>query len=395
MCGIAGWVSTLPSRLLRAEATLSAMQATLVHRGPDDSGQWFDRPDNVSARGGAALGFRRLSIVDIDGGHQPMANEDGSVQVVFNGEVYNHMDLRGELVAAGHRFVSRCDTEAVVHGWEQWGEALFARCNGMFDLAIWDGRTRELVLARDRFGKKPLFYAEVDDGRTLVFGSELSAVLAHPAVPDAVDPAGLQALLLFDYVASPRSIVKAVRTLEPGSLLRWRPGGDGSATSACSVWQAPTPPDPNLSRLSEGAALAELDRRLAAAVEGRLMADVPLGVFLSGGIDSSLVAHYAARLRPDLETFAIGFADKTFDESHHARAVARHLGTRHHERTLDPQACLDLAPKLLANLDQPLADGSILPTYFLCGFARERGGGNRRIRVCTRCLRSGKVTKVA
>jgi len=373
MCGITGWASTIPERMQGAAPILAGMRDKLRHRGPDDHGSYFELEEAVPERGGVALGFRRLSIVDLDGGHQPMANEDGQVWVVFNGEIYNHLDLRQELTRLGHTFATSCDTEVLVHGWEAWGEALLPRLNGMFDLAIWDGGRRELFLARDRFGKKPLFYASLDGDRTLVFGTELSAVLAHPQVPADIDPEGLQSLLLFDYVTSPCSMIRGVRTLEPGTWLRWTPDGQGGARVRSGAWYVPSPPDPQLGRLNESQAVAELDRRLQRAVERRLMADVPLGIFLSGGIDSSLVAYYAARLRPPatLDTFAIGFEDASFDESAHARSVARHLGTRHHERILGPAACVELAPQLTARLDQPLADGSILPTSFLCAFARE------------------------
>ena len=374
MCGIAGWVSTLPVRSEDATARLTRMRDTLTHRGPDDAGNFLDLPDNLHDRGGAALGFRRLSIVDLAGGHQPMSNEDGTVWIVFNGEIYNHLELRRELEAAGHVFANHADTEVLVHGWEEWQERLFPRLNGMFDLAIWDQRQRELVLARDRFGKKPLFVGVIDDARTLVFGSELSAVLAHPAVAPDVDPHGLASLFAFDYVPSPRSIVQHVHTLEPGQLWRWRATGDGRARLTTTSYVTVTAPDPHLARLSEAGALAELDQRLLAATERRLMADVPLGIFLSGGIDSSLVAAYAAKLRNprDLDTFAMGFDDPRFDESAHAGAVAQHLGTRHHVQILQPQLALDQVIPLLAQMDQPLADPSILPTWFLARFARQQ-----------------------
>jgi asparagine synthase (glutamine-hydrolysing) len=370
MCGIAGWVSTRAGQFgPEAPAVLAAMQQAIAHRGPDDSGQHFDPPGPLP--GGAALGFRRLSIVDLGGGHQPMCNEDGQVWVVFNGEIYNHRALRRELEAAGHVFASdHCDTEVLVHGWEQWGTGLLPKLSGMFDFAVWDGHKRRLLLARDRHGKKPLFVGVLDRGQTLVFGTELAAVVAHPAVPRRLDPLGLQALVLMDYVPSPRSMLQDVAAVEPGTWWLWQARDDGTASLEVAHWHTLPPIDPDLANLSEAEALTELDQRLHGAVERRLMADVPLGVFLSGGIDSSLVAAYAARLRPDLQTFSIGFEDKSFDESSHARAVARHLGTRHHERTFDPQACLTALPDLLARMDQPLADASILPTWFLCGFAR-------------------------
>lgn len=376
MCGIAGIVSVRPQRLDGAAAPLvAAMRDQLHHRGPDDHGLWCDPAgaEHAASRGSCMLGFRRLSIVDLAGGHQPMGNEDGTVQIAFNGEIYNHLELRAQLQAAGHVFATRSDTEALVHGWEQWGADLLPRCNGMFDLAIWDSNRRQLLLARDRFGKKPLFVGVADGGDTLIFGSELSAVRAHPAVSDAVDPRGLLSLLAMDYVASPRSILRDVHALEPGSYWLWSANG-GKPTLQTRTWHVPTPPDAGLATGNEAADLAAVEKALLRAVERRLMSDVPLGVFLSGGIDSSLVAWATAQLRPagDIDTFAIGFDDPHFDEAEHARAVAKHLGTRHHERVLSAEKSLDLVPKVVAHLDQPLADASILPTFFLCGFARER-----------------------
>ncbi len=374
MCGIAGWVSTVPARFVDADRTLTRMRDRLTHRGPDDAGNFLDLPDNLASQGGAALGFRRLSIIDLSGGHQPMTNEDGTVWIVFNGEIYNHLELRAELLAAGHVFANRSDTEVLLHGWEQWQDALLPRLNGMFDLAIWDQNRRELLLARDRHGKKPLFVGVLDGGRTLIFGSELSAVAAHPAVQPEIDLHGLASLFTFDYVASPRSLLRHVHTLEPGQFWRWRVPERGEPELRVESYVRPTQPDERLAHLSEAELLRELDERLHHAVDRRLMADVPLGIFLSGGIDSSLIAAYAARLRKpgDLDTFSIGFADKRFDESSHARTVAHFLGTRHHEQILTPETALDALPQLLSRMDQPLADPSILPTWFLAHFARER-----------------------
>lgn len=373
MCGIAGWVSTRPARFADADRTLTRMRDRLTHRGPDDAGNYLDLPNDIEHRGGAALGFRRLSIIDLAGGHQPMTNEDATVWIVFNGEIYNHLELRRELQAAGHVFANHSDTEVLLHGWEQWQDALLPRLNGMFDLAIWDQNRRELVLARDRHGKKPLFVGVLDGGQTLVFGSELSAVAAHPALQPEVDIHGLASLFTFDYVASPRSMLKHVHTLEPGQFWRWQVPTSGAATLQVDSYVGPARVDERLAQLSEAELLRELDLRLHAATERRLMADVPLGIFLSGGIDSSLVAAYAARLRRpgDLDTFSIGFADKRFDESGHARTVAQFLGTRHHEQILTPETALDALPKLLTRMDQPLADPSILPTWFLAQFARQ------------------------
>ncbi|MBM4343511.1 MAG: asparagine synthase (glutamine-hydrolyzing) [Deltaproteobacteria bacterium] len=376
MCGIAGLVSVRPDRVdADAVARVAAMRDLLHHRGPDDRGFWRDpvAADAVAVQGGCVFGFARLSIVDLQGGHQPMGNEDGAVQIVFNGEIYNHLELRSQLQTAGHVFATRSDTEVLIHGWEEWGTSLLQRCNGMFDLALWDGHRRQLFLARDRFGKKPLFVGVCDRGDTLVFGTELSAVRAHPAVDDAIDPHGLLSLLVLDYVAAPRSMLRHVHAVEPGAFWLWSANG-GKPILTQGLWHPPRPADPDLAPTDPRAAQAELQRLIIAATERRLMAEVPLGIFLSGGIDSSLVAWAAAQVRSaaDIDTFAIGFDDPSFDESAHARAVARHLGTRHHERVLSADKSLALVPEILARLDQPLADPSIVPTWFLCGFARER-----------------------
>ncbi len=374
MCGIAGWFSTRPDRFdEQAAAHLDAMRAALVHRGPDDHGDHFERP-RAQGDVGCALGFQRLSIVDLEGGHQPMTNPDESVWVVFNGEIYNHTELRAELEAAGDRFRTRADTEVLVHGYARWGDHLIERLNGMFDLAIWRRDDRSLLLARDRMGQKPLYVAVADDGRSVLFGSELSALLAHPACGRDIDPASLRAMLLLDYVPSPRTILRGVYKLAPGESWQLKADDAGQIRIERSRYWRPLSPPPEPWTSSTAETLAELDRRIDRAVERRLMSDVPLGVFLSGGIDSSLIVAYAARHRDpaSLDTFAIGFEDPSFDESAHARLVARHLGTRHHERTFDPAACLEVLPQLLDSLAEPLADPSILPTWFLSGFAREQ-----------------------
>ena len=373
MCGIAGWVSTVPARFSDAEPTLTRMRDRLTHRGPNDAGNFIDNQKDIERFGGAALGFRRLSIIDLAGGHQPMHNEDQTVWIVFNGEIYNHLELRQELLAAGHVFANHSDTEVLIHGWEEWQDQLLPKLNGMFDLAIWDQNRRELLLARDRFGKKPLFVGVLDGGKTLIFGSELSAVLAHPGVQPEIDVHGLASLFALDYIASPRSLVQHVHTLEPGQFWRWQVHEHRQPTLRIDFYAGVTRPNPQLASLNLPGALAELDQRLLRAVDRRLMADVPLGIFLSGGIDSSLVAAYAAKLRPasDLDTFSMGFDDPRYDESAHARTVAQYLGTRHHQKILTADAALAELPRLLTRMDQPLADASILPTWFLAQFAAQ------------------------
>ena len=355
MCGIAGFVCTAPPPP-DPEGVLREMTELLRHRGPDDVGYHIGE--------GAWLGHRRLSIIDLSSGHQPIYNEDRTICTVYNGEIYNFHELRRELTAKGHHFVTHSDTEVLVHGYEEWGTGLFSRINGMFGVAIWDERARRLVLARDRFGKKPLFVASSAKG--IVFGSELKAVMAHPWVGRDLDLASFRKYLLFDYVPSPHSILQGVRKLEAGTALVWERG----EITEERYWDLTFAPAPEATE-------AELAQRLwsllSDAVRVRLIADVPLGVFLSGGIDSSAVVALMAEHLPGnrIRTFSIGFRDKSFDESSHARLVAEHFGTEHHERILEPETMVDLLPGILRILDEPLADGSLVPTYLLSAFTRE------------------------
>jgi len=355
ICGVAGGEGP-DARLLED------MCSTLTHRGPDDHG--------MVVRDGVGLAMRRLSIIDVEGGHQPISNEDGSVWIVFNGEVYNHPELREQLLAAGHRFRTSSDTETVVHAYEEWGDQCVTRLNAMFALAIWDSRQQVLLLARDRVGIKPLHYFE-DRGR-LLFASEIKALLRDDRVARTVDLAALRDYLALEYVPSPRSMVTGVRKLQPGHTLTWRKA-DGRIELK-QYW------DPDLAA-SEGQSPhrtldelgAELRRVLKDSVRRELLSDVPLGVFLSGGIDSSAVAAMMAELTPgNVKSFSIGFADASFDESAYARQVARHLGTDHHELQLEPHMLTDLVPKITSLLDEPLADASIIPTYLLSEFARRQ-----------------------
>lgn len=344
MCGIAGFVGGGDREVLEA------MTRTLVHRGPDDEGFLLD--------GDVGLGMRRLSIVDVAGGHQPLRNEDGSVAAIFNGELYNHAELRREL--PGHVLASGSDGEILPHLYEEHGEALVRRLNGMFGIAIWDARRRRLVLLRDRLGIKPLYYWT--DGRRLVFGSELRAVMAHPLVPRELDREALDRYLTFEYVPAPRTILRGVRKLPPAHMLVH----DAQGVRVERYWSVDYRPE-------RGVAPQEWEERflaeLRASVRRRLMADVPLGAFLSGGLDSSTVVALMAEAGP-VSTFSIGFLEESFDESPHARRVASLLGTRHHEEILSADRCLDLVPRLPEVLDEPLGDASIVPTWLLSQFAR-------------------------
>ena len=355
MCGITGFIRRdVPDRV-DAEV-LRRMTRALAHRGPDDEGYW--------SQGGAFLGHRRLSIIDVAGGRQPLTSEDGRVVVVLNGEIYNHHDLRRDLLARGHTFRTRSDTEVLVHLWEDEREGMVGRLNGMFAIALWDSRDRTLLLARDRMGKKPLFWGMF--GGEVVFGSELRALLQHPAVPRDVDPSALYRYLTLDYVPTPSSILKGVHKVEAGGYVLWSEGvaREGRFTDLR------VPPQPMRVRAPEAAAMVW--DTLCQATRRRLESEVPLGVFLSGGLDSTaVVAAMAAEVPPSqIHTFTIGFDDPSFDESGPARAVARHFGTDHHERTLDGDEALRLVGDVAGLADEPLADPSILPTHLLAKFAR-------------------------
>jgi asparagine synthase (glutamine-hydrolysing) len=338
------------------------MAHELEHRGPDDHGFYVGEYDDGVAVG---LGFRRLSIIDLATGNQPIANEDGSVQLVFNGEVYNYRELRGELQARGHRFATDADSETIVHLYEDFGIGCLERLNGMFAFALWDEARRELVLARDRFGKKPLYYAEV--GGSLLFGSEIKALLRHPRCPDRLDQESLARYLALEYVPAPRSIFDGVRKLPGGHVLRWR---DGRATVE-RYWELPVGEQP--SEASDDELVEAFRLRLREAVRRRLVSDVPIGAFLSGGIDSSSIVAMMVEALPAgaVKTFSIGFAEPSFDESAHARRVAEHFGTDHHEDVFTSRVMLDVLPEVAGFLDEPLADASILPTYLLSRFTRE------------------------
>jgi asparagine synthase (glutamine-hydrolysing) len=350
--------------------TLRSMNNTLSRRGPDDEGYYFDEP------GGCGLGHRRLSIIDLTGGHQPLGNGDGTIQAVVNGEIYNFQAVRAELMAEGFRFRTNSDCEVVAHGWERWGEALFERLDGMFALAIWDGRTRRLVMARDRMGKKPLYYAFVGPAgdQTLIFGSELKALLQHPDLKRRVSPGGLALYLTYECLPEDRSILEGVSRVQPGCYLIWAPR-EGRARHG-EFWRmrfADSPAAEDVRGKSEGELAEHLRDLIRAATKARLISDVPLGVLLSGGIDSSTVAAAMADSVPasQIKTFSVTFEDKSFDESSHARKVAQHLGTTHHEERLSPQVMVDILPEVADFMCEPLGDGSLIPTYLLSRFTRQ------------------------
>ncbi|HEV2029941.1 MAG TPA: asparagine synthase (glutamine-hydrolyzing) [Candidatus Dormibacteraeota bacterium] len=355
MCGICGVAGGDPAG---ERELVGRMCAALVHRGPDDEG--IAQLDNVT------LGMRRLSIIDLEGGHQPMHNEDSTVWVIQNGEIYNHLELRDILIAAGHSFNTQSDTEVLVHGYEQWGEAMVERLNGMFAFAVLDRRKGALLLARDRMGIKPMHYAIA--GERLVFASELKAILRDPALRKGIDPASLDDYLAYEFVPSPGSIVRGINKLQPAHTLTFSVA-DGSQRLrrywSPELGAGETPPRRSLDEECE-----ELRSVLRESVHKELISDVPLGIFLSGGIDSSAVAAMMTELGGEVKSFSVGFADRSFDESRYARQVARHLGTEHRELTLEPSMLLRLIPQLPSLLDEPLGDASIIPTYLLSEFTR-------------------------
>ena len=359
MCGIAGFAGS------GARADLLRMTDALRHRGPDGEGFFVDPETNVH------LGHRRLAIVDVDTGQQPMWNEDGLVGVVFNGEIYNHAELRIDLERRGHRFSSRhSDTEVLIHGYEEWREELPIRLNGMFAFAILDRIRGRLFLARDRFGEKPLYY--IHQPRLLAFASELTALAEHPAVSRSIAPRALQKFFGYGYVPAPHAMLEGTAKLPGGHWL-----GYDLATRNLVIkpyYQFELAPDHALTDADEPRLVEECAALLTRSARRRLMSDVPLGIFLSGGLDSGLVLATLARHLPqeDLDTFTIGFAEPSFDESTYARCVARHLGSNHHERQLDMAHVRPLISTLLARLDEPQGDASLLATYLLCQFARER-----------------------
>ncbi len=361
MCGICGFVHTDRQRPADRQL-LSSMCDTIRHRGPDAEGLYLNGP--------VGLGSRRLSIIDLVGGDQPIYNEDRTIGIVFNGEIYNYLTLRDELLKAGHHFETNGDTETIVHGYEQWGVDVLNRLNGMFTFALWDDREKRLFIARDRTGIKPLYYTQINEA--FVFGSELKAILAFPGISRRIDPAALDAYLSFEYVPTPLSIFEGIYKLQPGHFLLLK---DGQLTVE-RYWDI----DLSLSESSSNGSatrteadyLSELKSVLLEAVEMEMIADVPIGVLLSGGIDSSAVAAMMAQVSPgNVQSFSIGMDDPSFDESTYATLVAEHLGTNHHERRITPQDLLNLIPTIASFMDEPLADSSIIPTTLLSQFVQE------------------------
>ena len=354
MCGIVGIMHLNGTRPVSREL-LEHLNETQHHRGPD-AGALHLEP-------GVGLGHRRLSIIDLSTGQQPLYNEDGSVGVVFNGEIYNYQELIPELAAAGHVFRTRSDTEVIVHGWEEWGEDCVRRFRGMFAFALWDRKRQTLFLARDRLGVKPLYYAVLKD--TLIFGSELKAITAHPDFPRELDPFAIEEYFALGYVPEPRTIYRAARKLPPAHTLAVRRGE--ALPEAREYWDVRFSLN---NPIGEADAQAELVERLRESVRLRMISDVPLGAFLSGGVDSSAVVATMAQVSAEpVSTCFIGFRDPAFDESAYARSVAERYRTRHCVDMVDSDD-FSLVDVLARTYDEPYADSSALPTYRVCQLAR-------------------------
>ncbi len=356
MCGITGVFDTRARREV-SRSLLHRMNETQHHRGPDECGLHIEP--------GVGLGHRRLSIIDLSTGQQPLFNEDNSVAVVFNGEIYNYQQLIPELLALGHRFRTKSDTEVIVHAWEAWGESCVRRFRGMFAFALWDRNRSTLFLARDRLGVKPLYYALLPDG-TFVFGSELKSLLVHRDLRREIDPRAVEEYFALGYVADPRTIFKQAKKLPPAHTLTIRHGA--ALPDPVEYWDPPMTLD---NRLSLADASAELVHRLDESVRLRMISEVPLGAFLSGGVDSSAVVASMSNVTSDrINTCSIAFSDPAFDESRFAHQVAQRYGTRHFVDKVESDD-FDLIDALARLYDEPFADSSAIPTYRVCQLARK------------------------
>lgn len=347
MCGIAGFAGKGDEHILKK------MTDTFSYRGPDGEGFFFDPADDVG------LGHRRLAIIDLASGDQPIFNEDKTIAVVFNGEIYNFQTLRKDLETR-HRFSTHSDTEVIVHLYEEKGEECFKELEGMFAIALWDAPAKKMILARDRFGEKPLYWTLQND--TLIFSSEPKALFSHPSVPKELSMQSLYKYMLYEYVPSPHTIYRDIQKLEPAHYLVFEKG-TVRVEPYYQLEKAELGDEKNNEEI--------LEQHLERAVKERLIADVPLGVFLSGGIDSSTIAYFAQKYsaRP-INTFSIGFEEQTFDESGWAKKAAERIGTHHHVDYFTKKEVVDVIPRIAEHLDEPFADASLLPTYFLSKFAR-------------------------
>jgi len=363
MCGICGYVTDRNVRI--DNKILEEMTDVLSHRGPDDRGIYTDRSRaNISV----GLGHRRLSIIDLSlDARQPMSNEDGTIWVVFNGEIYNFLELKPFLLKRGHKFKSASDTEVILHLYEEYKEKCLDYLNGMFAFAIWDSNNNSLFAARDRMGEKPFFYTDCDG--VFLFASEIKSILKYPGYRKELDFTALQEYLAYEYVPAPRSILKNIRKLPAGNYLKWQNGNIKTE----KYWDLKLYRSEEPFHLSEGQCIDKIKALLSKSIQQRLISDVPLGVFLSGGIDSSIILALMCKLREPhkIDTFSIGFKDKSFDESSYSRGLAEFFKTNHREEILTPNKLLEIVPRVTDFLDEPLGDASIIPVYLLSGFTRK------------------------
>jgi asparagine synthase (glutamine-hydrolysing) len=360
MCGIAGYLASGHREGL--DASLRGMAAVIAHRGPDDEG--FLEAVTRDGERRVGLAHRRLSIIDLHTGHQPMANEDGTVQIVFNGEIYNFPGLRDELIAKGHVFRTRSDTETIVHAYEEWGPQCVTRFRGMFAFAIWDANRERLLLARDRYGKKPLFIHQTDD--LVLFASEIKALLAFPGVPQRVDRDALWDYFAYRYVPAPATLLQGIRKLMPGSYVVCERG-----VVTETPYFVPDDGKPATAKLAEADPVSDFLTQLDEAVRVRMISDVPFGAFLSGGIDSSAVVAMMSRHSPHpVKTFSVGFAESAYSELTYARAIANQFHTDHHELTVSQEHLMEHLPALVRYRDAPVAEPSDIPIYLLAREAR-------------------------
>lgn len=357
MCGIVGILDTRGQREIDC-GLLGRMNDSQTHRGPDEHGL-YTAP-------GIGLGHRRLSIIDLKSGQQPLFNEDKSVVVVYNGEIYNFQQLRSDLIERGYKFHSHCDTEVIVNAWTEWGTDCVHQFRGMFAFALWDVKQQKLFLARDRLGIKPLYYAFLEDG-TLLFGSELKSLLHYPDLPRNIDPKAVEEYFAYGYIPDPRSIFRGVKKLQPGYFIEQTRGE--APAKPIRYWEISFR---HSLGVSEEDVCDELIERLREAVRIRMIADVPLGAFLSGGVDSSAIVSLMAGLSPDpINTYSIGFDQPDYDETAFAEEVAKQYKTNHHTRIVDPND-FDLVDRLATMYDEPFADSSAMPTFRVCQLAREQ-----------------------
>jgi asparagine synthase (glutamine-hydrolysing) len=356
MCGITGYITTEPSQ--DPVSTIERMADSIRHRGPDDFGYYRDPWAN--------LGFRRLAIIDVAGGHQPMSNEDGNLWLIFNGEIFNHASLRPALEAAGHQYRNRSDSETIIHSYEQYGPDCVSRFRGMFAFAIWDKNARRLFIARDRLGKKPLYYYW--DGRVFAFASEIKALLEHPAISPKLEESLLPEYLAFGYVSEERTMFSGIRKLMPGHYLTL----DVSGAPKLEIRQYWDIPLPQAEERDDASWIRECRERLEETVRMRLMSDVPLGMFLSGGVDSSAIAAIMKRqFDGPVKTFAVGYQEAEFSELSYARQVANSIGTDHHEVVVSMDDFFNALPRLIWHEDEPITWPSSVSLYFVSKLARE------------------------